>query len=53
MREASQIALKLASLSVYNNILQQPVPNALYQLLWATGTNAKEFVIAWEILYKL
>ena len=47
MREASQIALKLASLSVYNNILQQPVPNALYQLLWATGTNAKEFVIAW------
>ena len=42
-----QIALKLASLSVYNNILQQPVPNALYELLWATCTNAKDFVIAW------
>ena len=47
MRQASEIALKLASLSVYNGILQQSVPNAFYELLWATCTNAKEFVIAW------
>jgi len=47
MRQASETALKLASLSVYNSILQQSVPNALYKLLWAACTNAKEFVIAW------
>ncbi len=32
---------------MYNSILQQSVPNALYKLLWAACTNAKEFVIAW------
>lgn len=47
MRQASEIALKLASLSVYNSILQQSVPSALYELLWAACTNAKEFVMAW------
>lgn len=47
MRQVSEIALKMASLSVYNSILQQPVPKALYELLWATCSNVKEFVIAW------
>ena len=47
MRQASEIALKLSSLSIYNNILQQSVLKALYELLWATRSDVKELAVAW------
>ncbi len=47
MRQISDIALKLASLSVYKEILHQPVVKALYRLLWATNTTPQEVALAW------
>lgn len=47
MRQILDIALKLASLSVYKEILHQPVVKALYRLLWAANTTPKEVALAW------
>lgn len=50
MKQTSDIALKLASLSVYKGVLHQSVPKALYRLVWATQTTSKEVALAWGAL---
>lgn len=47
MKQISEIALKMASLSVYKGVLEHPVPKALYELLWAVETTPKEVALAW------
>ncbi|HCR44145.1 MAG TPA: AAA+ family ATPase [Ruminococcaceae bacterium] len=37
----------MASLSVFNGILKQPVTNAFYRLLWADDADDEEFLNAW------
>ncbi len=47
MERISQIALKMAALSVYGGVLRQPVCGAIYRLLCATSGEIREFAKAW------
>ena len=47
MKQISDIALKMASLSIYKGVLEQPVLKALYELLWTVETTPKQVALAW------
>ena len=47
MNKMKQVAMEMASLSVYKGILNRTVPKAFYQLLWSADKSEQEFLNSW------
>ena len=47
MTKMKQVAMEMASLSIYKGILNRTVPKAFYQLLWSADQSEQEFLNSW------